>query len=358
MAAVILPLLPSCGDDLLPLDACTADRAPEYENVLLVPDHFATPQEAVDAAGPGDLVRICPGVYMHMETRFPDPVEFPRGMRAGLFMRDSVVVEGAGPPGSVVFRDTTGADTTFGVAFLGVGNGSLLRNVSVEDFFIGVVMSGSGGSLFDSRVAGGGAGVWLFRAEEPVVWQTLIEDCLYDGVLNQDAGGRIVANLIRRCGAGVGVEISGKPIVQANILCQNGLGLGTNGPCTAGVYRNVFVDNGLGMMIAAGAVPTATDNDIYGNLLGIRIGFYGEPLTEPIVATGNYWGTVDLEEIARDHIRDSNNDPQAGAEVAFSPVSPSSRNPWQFDARLRCAELSSSEAMEMLLSATGVPPER
>ena len=124
------------------LAGCSGEETRVIGTFLNVPAAYPTPQAAVDAAMPGEIVLLQPGIYTHMETRFPDDPEFPRGIRAGLFLKDGVWVEGAGSPGGAVLRDTTGADTTYGVAFLFTDNTATIRNLSIEGFNIGAVVRG------------------------------------------------------------------------------------------------------------------------------------------------------------------------------------------------------------------------
>lgn len=326
------------------------DSATQSIPLRIVPDDYETIQAAIDAADPGDIVLLRPGIYTHMETHYPDDPEFPNGIRTAMFLKEGVVVAGDGGPGEVVVRDTTGADTTYGAAIHFMpDNRTNIQNVDFEDFHIGVVIRGDKGGVYGCRVAGSDAGIWAFRATEPEIIGNLVEDCIFDGVLNQLADATIAINFIRDCGGGVGIEVGGSPFVTRNLICLNSVGVVANTGVTPIIQRNVIIRNQqYGLFFSSGAVPIAVDNDIYENPIGIRADFYNPPLEEPINAVSNFWDTLDIDSVGLDLILDENDTPSAGAEVEYLPIGPSPFNPFNFDPTAQC-EVEDTETLRKRL---------
>jgi len=307
--------------------SCGGDKSTKPVPIpgIVVPRDYPTPQAGVDAAEAGETVYLEQGGYSQLETRHIYGEAFPRGITAALFMKESVAVEGLGDLGGVVFTDSTGSDSTYGVVFAGVSENTVAYNLALEGFFTGALFLGNSGTLSLTRISGGDVGAWAFQAEQPWVVRCLIENTEFDGVLNQLSDMVIAANIIRNCAAGVGAELGGQAILQWNILCGNRVGLGANTGANPIAYQNVFIDNTYaGIKIETGAAPIVVENDIYDNPVGISVGFYAEPLPDTLNCTSNFWDTLDLGAIGQDLIHDRADDAGAGAHVAYRPISPSS----------------------------------
>ena len=102
LSALLLALavLPGCSD------TATTSGPP----TLVVPDQFPTIQAAIDAARPGEIVLVQPGVYSALERRDIDPDRYPGGLVATAFLKEGVGIVGNGDPGTVVLRDTASID--------------------------------------------------------------------------------------------------------------------------------------------------------------------------------------------------------------------------------------------------------
>ena len=346
-------LVPGCGDS-----GPTSSRP-----VKLVPRDYPTPQAAVDAAEPGDLVIISPGTYFATEHRSSSNPEFPNGLRAALFLKHGVDVVGDQPQGSVVFRDTTGTDTTYGAVIIDLGLGPYgkveVNNLTFEDFGIGIAVVGSTAVVRGCRTIGGKAGIWAFRATDPLIDGNLVEGAMYDGILTQYADSDIVLNIVRDCGAGVGAEYPGFPFIAANYLCRNDIGVVANTSVNAFVYRNVIRDNAIyGVTSEAEADPVVIENDLYGNGIDYRVGPYDPVRTDSLDATSNFWDTVDTTVVIHELISDRRTDPTAGAMLRVRPISPRSWNPVpSVNPDALCgADAATTEILWRRLRETAAPP--
>ena len=310
---------------------CGEDHATDIQ-AIRVPDDYPTPQEAVDAAEPGELVVIRPGVYFHTERRDVAPDAFPGGLRAALFLKDGVRVLGLGPePGGAVLRDTTAADSSVGVVLASVGNDTFVENLAVEGFAVGVLLTGRDGVVQNLRVEGAGIGIRACRAGAPEVAGCRVTGASSVGIQSeQTAAAFFGANHVRDCVVGVEVSGTGSPDFEVNVLCRNDTGLRITRGATPFFLHNAIRDNRVfGVALSAGAIPRFAENDVYDNGVEVDVAEYDPPLSEPIILAENYWGTTDPDVIARE-IRDGLDDPARGAVVSFLPVSPVPR----FDPRI------------------------
>jgi hypothetical protein len=296
------------------------------------------------------LVIVQPGTYSHTEVRDVDPEEFPGGIRAALFMKDGVSVTGAGGPGTAVLRDTVAADSTVGIVFVAVGNGTKAENLAVESFGTGALIRTQGGYLENCRMSGDPVGVRVLRASEPLVIGNLVEDALDAGIRSDRDDGGYGANFIRNCGVGVEILGPGSPYLEANVICRNRIGFRGALAGTPTLRYNVFRNNSrTGVLLESETRPDFTRNDLYENGVDLEARAYAPP-GDTLLAEGNYWDSTDIAAIGRDRIRDALDDPEARAIVDYIPVSPSSFFPLSVDLNALCGS-TGSDASEMILAA-------
>ncbi len=334
---------------------CGNDNPTGGTPALRVPQDYPYPQAAVDAAEPGEVVVVQPGVYPHVEVRDVDSTGHPGGVRAALFMRDDVRVLGLGDPGTAILMDTTAVDstgirTTVGIVFAGNSNTARAENVAVEGFGTGALIRERNGYLLNCRVSGCNVGVDVDVADQPLIVGSLIEDCAGPGIRTGDAGSGLGANAVRRCDVGIEAVRTGQPYLESNAVCRNRVGLRVAQGATPILRYNVALYNTRsGVLLESGAVPDLTQNDLYGNAVDLEVRAYDPPLEQPLPAEGNWWGDTDVEDIGTNRIRDANGDPSRGAVVDFVPVSPISFFPLYASLGNICGSASGSpEAMRLL----------
>ena len=318
---VLLVLLPAFA-----LFGC-GNEDPTPIPVILVPDEYPTPQAAMDAAEPGDLITVRPGIYTYSEVRSIDEENYPGGVRAALFMKNGVYIQGLGDErGQVILRDTTDVAFTVGAVFAAVGENTLIDNLSFEDYSVGVLMTGDSGQIQYSRISDCPLGVHAVRAAAPAVATCLILRA-ETGILSENvADGLYWLNIIRDGDVGIEVSGTGYARVPGNLLCRNAVGLRVGEGAVPDVWSNGIRDNTEdGVLLVTGANPVVVENDIYDNGVDFEVGIYETPLAETVYAIANYWASTDTLEIM-EQILDRIDDPARGAVVEYKPASPVSRS--------------------------------
>ncbi len=317
-------LLLAAGAALL-LAGCGNDKPIVGPRVYKVPEAYPDPQAAVDAAQPGEVVVVQPGVYTHTEVRPVDPARHPGGLRAALFMKDGVSVVGLGSPGTAVLRDTTGADSTVGVVFDSLSSDASIQNLACEGFGTGILATRANGDIICCRVSDVGTGVEVSEAQEPLFIGNLIERAAAAGVRNRNSGAGFGANYVRDCPVGFLLEGTGNAVLDANVLCRNQVGARITAGALPVVTENAVRNNtGSGFLLEDGADPLVEQNDIYQNAVDVEVRGYDPPRAQPIVFGGNYWASLDTLAIESARIVDAEEDPARGARVDVNPVSPTS----------------------------------
>jgi hypothetical protein len=212
--------------------------APAVGRDLLVPDEHPTIQEALDAAEPGDVVRVRPGVY-------PEIVS----------MRDSVAVVSA---------------ERWQALLIGEVHMHFLHRATFEGF---TVMSNYGG-------------IHCFGGEGNVIQKNLVTggtDAVGPGITCFDGSALIHENIVfRRQGIGIYLERSSAVII-GNTIVENGAddrpraGIHCGPGATPLIERNIIAF-GLGPAIFCepGADPTVGCNDLFANRGGDDFCGHGE----------------------------------------------------------------------------------
>jgi Right handed beta helix region len=271
-----------------------------------VPSEYPTIQAAVDAAHPGDLVRIAPGTYR-------DEVVVPAAKRDIVIRgadrdrvvldggkgrrRDGIAVHGSGVAienltvrgyrsDGIVFAPPRGAKKPL--------DGWRVTYVTVADNGLhGVDASGSRGGLIEHVLASGHSGAGL-RIERCQPCDTLVTDSVAErgltGLESVDAGGNVVVahSQFRDNRVGVMLVTAGEDeafhqqdtAVVGNVIADNdnrgaagrgdvfGIGVLVRGGRRDGLARNLITGHpGAGVLLTASDSAPAQEVSVQGNVL-------------------------------------------------------------------------------------------
>ncbi len=210
-------------------------------------DAFRTISAALDAAQPGDVVAVAPGVY-----------------REAVRLKDSVAVVGPASGAAVLRADGLGANDSAVVAAYGVRD-ARLAGFKIEGLpgdaqpAVGIHLRDAAVEVVDVEVSGARlAGVLIEGASEAVLRANLIVDNPGSGVYVRgvEARPRLVQNVISRNGAareapGVLIEGEARPVLRRNVITGNaaeGIRLANADEAASAQFRqqNFFLVNGEG----------------------------------------------------------------------------------------------------------------
>lgn len=329
--ALALALLAGCSDT-------TSVEPP----TRVVPDDYPTIQAAIDAAQPGEIVLVQPGVYSHLERRDVDPERYPGGILATAFMKEGIALIGNGDEGTVVLRDTTSADSSMGIVLSQLSAQPYVDNLAVENYGTGILVSRGDGTLQFLSATGCGVGLHLREPLEPIIRNSRLEGNDL-GVLAEAGGGYLAATIVRNCTVGGRFTLGARIWVEANLFCSNGTGVILDDNAAPTFTLNAIAFNvGTGLATGDGAIPDlfatsrgagltfATGNDLYQNDVNFEVTGYDPPLSGPLDATHQFWDTVELPTVAAG-IVDDRTDPGLGATVEYVPISDFSYFEFVFD---------------------------
>lgn len=283
-------------------------------------DPYCSLQDGVDAAVPGDVVRVAPGLYERRATRLVVVDGFEDTIEAALFMKDGVRLLGSGPglsvldaggAGTVLVLDRCGAATAVsGFTLRRGGRGSaggfdfadglfvnegspMLADLSVESIdggFAAVDIFGPGTAVLEritvrdtGLAAPPVAAVLVSGGASPVIRSGVVTgnrgaEC--GGVLVQDATATIENCLIARnqgaAGGGIRLVRAGASAVAHCTVVANtsgiagaGLRIESSAPRVVGsiVVSNRSLSGLIGGVLADGtSTPVLAFNDVFGNL--------------------------------------------------------------------------------------------
>ncbi len=219
---------------------------------------WATIQEAVDAASPGERIAVHPGTYLEVLVVPADRVQLV-GVGS---VPDEVVVDGGG------------AATVVSVG----GARVLLKNLTVRNGGNGIEFSGPRGRAVNVRVlqlATNGI-VLAPAAEHTVVRNSLVSGAGDRGILVEAPRAVLSGNLVRRT-AGVAIEVLADfPKVLGNRTCTVGAGIRLS--ATGAVVRRnqVWATAGEGIGVSGDRAKIAQNRLIWVDGTGLRA--YGDRL--------------------------------------------------------------------------------
>lgn len=211
--------------------------------VLEVPGRFATLQAAVQAAQPGDVIRVGPGDF---------------GADVSIAVRD-LTIEGPGPehaslrrslniqaPGFTIRDIALRADgVPFGLHLNGRGATVTARNIVVEGYRFGILVTDAALDVEGAVVIANQTGVYLTDARGRFANSTVVNNTR-GGIVTRSGAqvtiehNTVVGNAFAGTGeaaGGVALGPGGVEVVRNNIIVGNNDGLNCSG-CSATVRRN------------------------------------------------------------------------------------------------------------------------
>lgn len=270
------------GALLTTLLGCLAGGAPCAAATLEVPGSFPTVQSAIQAASPGDVVRVAPGTYV-------ETLDF---LGKAIVVRSSqgpeVTVIDAGGAGSVaVFRTGESIDSVLEGFTLTGGTGT---PIGVPTFGGGVLCDNASpvvrGNVVTGNRAHNGGGIACFNGASPDIVDNDIRS--NQGVIDD-------ANPFGR-GGGVYVSESSAPLVEGNRIEDNfadfrGGGLFCSNSSNPVIRSNRIAGNrtlfeGGGLAVLRTEAPVIERNDVLENTASTRGGGMHVEEAAPVV-TGN-----------------------------------------------------------------------
>ena len=197
---------------------------------IIVPDHYPTIQQAINAANPGDTIYVCAGTYMGY-----------------LIITKPLTLEGED-------RETTiidGTGSLFGIRILNT-SGVTIRNLTVRNFFRGIWLQNcSEISIVGNKITANNFGIFLSSSDNNIISNNAI------------ANNAVV---------GINLASSIENTITGNTICGNtGWGIFLAGAKKNQIYNNNFIDN---------VVHAMTSLDCSGTVFN---------LDKP--TGGNYWDT-------------------------------------------------------------------
>ena len=199
-----------------PFHSCSLGGTPEY----------ATLQEAVDAARPGDQIGVCPGTY-DQTVRVTTPVTLT-GIGSVLIKPSSsvgttcfdVLVDAV----TVRYFTIQGCETAINVA----ASGALIQNTQLQRNAAGISIVGGGHSVIQNNLFDdNGFGLLVEGQSDGTVIRTnTLRDDVFGIYLNGAAGVIVTKNSVERAFVGIHAGLqTGDSTISFNSLSFNGSGI-------------------------------------------------------------------------------------------------------------------------------------
>jgi parallel beta-helix repeat protein len=181
---------------------------------------------------------------------------------------------------------------------------------------------------------GGQRAIFIGAGGSPIISNSTIKDSFCGITFSGNSQGVISDNVISSCSDGIEVY-SGSPLIERNLIINNtgneingGGGIRIDNIGTTPIIRNnTITQNSVGINLIRSPQPIITNNNFISNQK-YHIYLYsgsGETTTNDINATGNWWGTTNIQTINQT-MRDNKNDFNLGT-VKFAPFLTSPNEP-------------------------------
>ena len=251
-------ILEPAGQPISTVEFCGTLPPPPPSPEYTVPDQFPTIQSAIDAAQPGDEIRVRPGNY-HEDLR----------------LKSDVKVLGSGYENTFII----GTGTTDTVAAFNVENtqldGFTISNTGRE--FNAVAIYGGTPEISHNRVMNSKDGIYICCGSSALIRNNVVtengladNDGLVDyGIIIISATPRVTNNLVHNNleeGIYLVWEDSAGTQIINNTIAKNGYdGIWCNEKASASIKNNIIVDNGVGISAIYECTPDISYNNVWGN---------------------------------------------------------------------------------------------
>lgn len=255
-------------------------------NTINVPEDFPSIQAAINAATPGDTVRVAPGTYLE---------------RIRIDAKE-ITVESSGGPEATTIDGAVGG--TVAIISALPGESPVLRGFTITNGYgsgaaAGGVVAAGGPAIIENNIIRnnyqGGVGVSF---ADTLVRQNVIADNWNGGAgggiyvggsgMAQITGNTITRNSSGQDGGGIALNSAGTPTIAGNTISSNsaygwGGGISLGNQSDARIFNNLIAGNsagrggGIGWLVPRGTTgPSAFNNTIVGNTASMGSGVFAD----------------------------------------------------------------------------------
>lgn len=206
---------------------------PTRAATIIVPDDYPTIQEAINAATPGDTVRVNKGTYF-------ENVVVNKTLWLSGASREETIVDGRTP--------------TPGVSIEVAADGVTITNLTTANNVVGIWVTSPNNTIVGNNVINSsGIGIFVLNGWNNSVYGNYVSECISQGVQLEDTFGNTVEkNIIEYCHQGLAINYSSYNIATLNTITNN-------------VY------DGDGIFLIESTFNTLTDNNISANSHGVGL---------------------------------------------------------------------------------------
>ncbi len=242
--------------------------AQESAEVLIVGDpdgHYKSIQAAIDAANPGDSIKILPGTY-----------------KESLSISKEIMIEGSSRD-EVTIVPEEGKD--LGIFIRGAESFSI-KGVTVLASGAAINVSRSSGQIKDAFIAGGRFGISFSGTGMTLEVVDSYITC-YDGMDNEE--------YIETRLAGIYAYGNATLIAENSVFERNGVGISLTNDLKYNITGCTFKRNTVGVSLGGNATGSISENVVTENVEnGILINSSSETRLEGNIFFGNIWHGLDL----------------------------------------------------------------